>query len=189
MNTRSSTIAPADALVERFVPDRNFPSCTHIPGRTPRPPRDAASHFFDRFSEDAASLHSDRWRSLRPYLWGIDLFNAGYYWEAHETWEGLWIAAGRRGATAEFFQGLIKLAAAGVKLREGNLRGAQRHLRRAAELLGAVAARLGPDASCFGLDCHALQAVCLKALDAPLPAGLLPTGAPVRVFPFVLRPR
>ena len=33
------------------------------------------------------------------------LFNAGYYWEAHEVWEGLWHAYGRRGATADVLKG------------------------------------------------------------------------------------
>ncbi|TGQ49534.1 DUF309 domain-containing protein, partial [Mesorhizobium sp. M1C.F.Ca.ET.210.01.1.1] len=27
------------------------------------------------------------------FRWGIDLFNHGYYWEAHEAWEPLWHAA------------------------------------------------------------------------------------------------
>src|SRR5262245_50227688 len=52
------------------------------------------------------------------YLRGVELFNAGYYWEAHEVWEWLWHAQGRRGAAAVVLKGLIKLAAAGVKVRE-----------------------------------------------------------------------
>ncbi|MER9007639.1 DUF309 domain-containing protein [Mesorhizobium sp. M0862] len=27
------------------------------------------------------------------FRWGIDLFNHGYYWEAHEAWEPLWQTA------------------------------------------------------------------------------------------------
>jgi hypothetical protein len=67
-------------------------------------------------------------------LYGLDLFNHGYYWEAHEAWEGLWHACGRRGRTADFLKGLIKLAAAGVKARAGQPRGVQDHAHRAAEL-------------------------------------------------------
>ena len=55
------------------------------------------------------------WSQSHDYLLGCDLFNHGYYWEAHETWEGLWNACGRSGTTADFLKGLIKLAAAGVK--------------------------------------------------------------------------
>jgi hypothetical protein len=36
-----------------------------------------------------ASLTSD------AFLWGLDLFNHYYYWEAHEAWEGLWQVADR----------------------------------------------------------------------------------------------
>ena len=67
-------------------------------------------------------------------LFLIELFNAGYYWEAHEAWEGLWHAHGRRGATADLIKGLIKLAAAGVKVRERRPRGVITHSRRAASV-------------------------------------------------------
>lgn len=70
------------------------------------------------------------------------MFNAGYYWEAHEAWEGVWIAAGRQGLVADYVKGLIKLAAAGVKIREGSAVGAQRHLTRAEELFTLTANRL-----------------------------------------------
>jgi hypothetical protein len=53
------------------------------------------------------------------YLRGIDLFNHGFYWESHEAWEAVWISAGRRGSVADFLKALIKVAAAGVKAREG----------------------------------------------------------------------
>ena len=46
-------------------------------------------------------------------LYGIDLFNHGFYWEAHEAWEGLWIACARRGPTATYLQAFITAAAAG----------------------------------------------------------------------------
>ena len=55
------------------------------------------------------------------YVEGITLFDRGYYWEAHEAWEGLWAAAGRAGAIGDLLNGLIKLAAAGVKHRQGLL--------------------------------------------------------------------
>ncbi|MET2831203.1 DUF309 domain-containing protein [Mesorhizobium shangrilense] len=31
--------------------------------------------------------------SSNAFRWGSDLFNHGYYWEAHEAWEPLWHAA------------------------------------------------------------------------------------------------
>ena len=44
----------------------------------------------------------------------------------------LWHAAGREGVTAEFLKGLIKLTAAGVKVRQGMSRGVRLHTERAA---------------------------------------------------------
>jgi hypothetical protein len=84
------------------------------------------------------------------FLWGLDLFNHGFYWEAHEAWEGLWQIADRGGPSRPLFKGLILLSAAGVKLREGKHAAALRHAGRAAALLR----RLGT-ASDLALD-HAL---------------------------------
>lgn len=72
------------------------------------------------------------------YEHGRRLFDAGYYWEAHEAWEHLWILLGRRGPAAETIKGLIKLAAAGVKVLEGRPTGAERHATRAVELLSGA---------------------------------------------------
>ena len=85
----------------------------------------------------------DDWRECEAYLWGIELFSGGYYWEAHESWEAVWHAVGRSGPVADFCKALIKLAAAGVKAREGRPDGVKRHAKRARELLHGVQAHLG----------------------------------------------
>jgi predicted metal-dependent hydrolase len=84
--------------------------------------------------EQPAAPDADNWRASRAFLRGVDLFNHGFYWEAHEAWEGLWHACGRKGAMADFLKGLIQLAAAGVKHREGIPQGVTNHAQRAAEL-------------------------------------------------------
>ena len=48
------------------------------------------------------------------WLYAVDLFNGGWYWAAHEAWEGFWHALGRTTPEARFVQGLIHLAAAAV---------------------------------------------------------------------------
>lgn len=121
----------------RFLPEVPFPPYTYVPGRTPHPVSDPAGHMFGH-SPEPAELLVDDWQRCTVYLHGIDLFNHGYYWEAHEVWESLWHAAGRKGPIADFLKGLIKLAAAGVKALEGSAAGRDRHARRAAELFGAV---------------------------------------------------
>lgn len=128
----------------RYAPEFAFPPYTYVPGRTPHPVSDPAGHMYGAGAE-TAELLVDEWPRCRAYLRGIDLFNHGYYWEAHEVWESLWHAAGRRGPVADYLKGLIKLAAAGVKSLEGSVAGRARHARRAAELLRRAAADLKLD--------------------------------------------
>ncbi|MBX3440050.1 MAG: DUF309 domain-containing protein [Planctomycetaceae bacterium] len=122
----------------RYLPDVPLPPYTYVSGRTPHPIRDPAGHMYGD-EPGRVELLVDDWPQCRPYLRGIDLFNHGYYWEAHEVWESLWHAAGRTGPVADFFKGLIKLAAAGVKTLEGSLSGRARHARRAAQLFRIAA--------------------------------------------------
>ncbi|WP_394885884.1 DUF309 domain-containing protein (plasmid) [Mesorhizobium sp. AaZ16] len=43
--------------------------------------------------------------ALGRCVWGIDRFNHGYYWEAHEAWEPLWHAAKQSAPHRQFFKG------------------------------------------------------------------------------------
>lgn len=120
----------------RLLPDEPFPAYAYTPGRNPHPVRDSRGHSFGVDHPAPAAPDPERWGDSHDYLRGIDLFNAGYYWEAHEAWEGLWNACGRAGRTADFLRALIALAAAGVKWRQGSARGLSTHAGRAARLLG-----------------------------------------------------
>jgi uncharacterized protein len=61
---------------------------------------------------------------------GVRLFNAGAYWEAHEAWEPLWLAA--EGLDKRFYGGVILLAAALHKARAmDNPRGGRRNYAKA----------------------------------------------------------
>ena len=73
------------------------------------------------------------------FWWGIDLFNHGFYWEAHEAWEPLWRASEVGDPRRVLLKALILLAAAGVKLLEGNKVGLNRHAMRAAALFSQLA--------------------------------------------------
>jgi hypothetical protein len=114
-----------------------LPPYTYTPGATPHPISDPDGHSHGRTATPAA-IDSERLLESPAFRRGVELFRSGYYWEAHEEWESIWHAAGRRGAVADFLKGLIKLAAAGVKAREGNADGVRRHARRAVELLSSV---------------------------------------------------
>ena len=131
----------------RLCPDRPLPPYSYVPGRMPHPISHPAGHSYQQHEISSGEVSQSspatlrlvsEWRKCREYLFGIDLFNHGFYWEAHETWEQLWIACGRSGREADFLKGLIKLAAAGVKVREGRPIGVQRHASRARELFQLV---------------------------------------------------
>lgn len=135
--------SPRAEPVPRLVPDLLLPPYTYVPGRFPHPVSDPQGHSFGVPPQRPEPPDPQHWQACRPYLYGIDLFNHGYYWEAHEAWEGLWHSCGRRGPTADFLKGLIQLAAAGVKVRQGQPQGVRNHARRAAELFQQGAAACG----------------------------------------------
>jgi predicted metal-dependent hydrolase len=60
-----------------------------------------------------------------PGLWGegIELFNAGRFFDCHEVWEEVWKRAA--GAEKLFYQGMIQIAVALVHAERGNPRGAR----------------------------------------------------------------
>lgn len=90
---------------------RTFPAYRYVPGRTPHPRRDASGHSYGAAQPSAPSWRPEQWASLDNWLFGIDLFNYAYWWEAHEELEALWHAGGRTSEHARFVQGVIKLAA------------------------------------------------------------------------------
>ena len=155
----------------RYRPDRPFPPYAYVPGRAPHPRRDPGGHSRGIETETPVALDLADWRCSDAYLYGVDLFNAGYYWEAHEAWEDLWRQAPRASPERTVLHGLIRLAAAGVKAREGNGHGCTRHARKAAALL-----RSPEPGTCLGLDLRAL-AEAAEAVAADPPTGTDAHGA------------
>jgi predicted metal-dependent hydrolase len=106
----------------------------------------------------AASEYDDR------YLVGIDCFNRGDYFEAHETWEDLWLDC--PGADRRFYQSLIQAAVALYHWRNGNHTGARRLFAAGREKMADYQPRH------HGLDCgdfwRQVEAALAGALtDAP----------------------
>ncbi len=65
---------------------------------------------------------------------GIELFNSGRYWEAHEAWEGDWMPD-RKGPDSGFYKGLIQVAAGCLHYTRRNRRGAVNKWRSGADYL------------------------------------------------------
>lgn len=121
----------------RYAGEHPLPPYAFVPGgEHPHPTRDPAGHAHRAPPVPLASA----------FAWGVDLYNHGYFWEAHEAWEDPWRAAPPGSAEAELLRGLIQCAAACLKLRAGRREAAQRigararaHLQQASE--GHAAAR------------------------------------------------
>lgn len=109
---------------------RPFPPYRYVPfqgaATLPHPRNDPAGHSYSADEEYLAAFGAGDWATCEPYLYGVDLFNHGYWWEAHEAFEVVWQAAGgRETQCGVFIQGLIQLAAAQLKRVCGSPRGAQ----------------------------------------------------------------
>jgi hypothetical protein len=138
----------------RYAPANPLPPYSYVPGHDlPHPVNDSSGHSHSAQAQgtpkpppvlahlppDPASRRQTIAATLAAnplWLYALDLFNGGWYWEAHESWEGFWNTLGRTTPEARFVQGLIHLAAAAVKIREGKPNGVARHTQRSRELLG-----------------------------------------------------
>jgi hypothetical protein len=170
---------------KRAEPQKGLPPYAYLPGKNPHPVRDPTGHSYHvepiPFASDA-SLSSD------AFLWGLDLFNHGY-WEAHEAWEGLWQVADRDGPLRMLFKGLILLSAAGVKILERKNAAAARHGMRAAALLRQL--MKVPDRAferALGMSPAALAECAEAAIRIPADLQATAPGQPQPVFNFVLGP-
>ena len=171
----------------RMLPNAELPRYTHIPGtKTPHPFRDQRGHSYGRKPGPCYPLEEARWADNRGYLWGLDLFNLGFYWEANEEWEAVARVTPADSLPNLFLRGMAKLAASGVKVREMSIHGVRRHAASAGEMFADVAAEIDKDGYC-GLTFTELQFASDRAAQL-LYKEELEAGRPLRVFPFLLIP-
>ncbi len=112
--------------LSRYTQDP-FPPYRYLPFQPdiPHPRNDPAGHSYGQDDDYLPHFVPDDWRTCAPYLFGVDLFNHGYWWEAHEAWESVWLVAGRETLAGQIIQGLIQLAGAQLKRFTAVPRGAQ----------------------------------------------------------------
>ena len=143
---------------------RPFPPYAFLPGRDPHPTRDPRGHSWSPVEEPPPPyVEPARWRENDAYLYGVDLYNHGYLWEAHEAWEGAWIASRDDELQRETLQGLIQCAAAALKLRLTEPRGFAKLSQAGLGRLERVAREaptpwLGLDVAAFALEFRAFAA-------------------------------
>ncbi len=175
---------------ERFVrllPAAELPRYTYVPGSgTPHPYRDPQGHSYNRKPGPPKALLEPHWAENRSYLVALDYFNLGFYWESHDEWERLCRISGPDTTVGRFLKGLVKLAAAGIKVREDSIHGVRRHAASAGEVFADVAAEADKDRYC-GLKFTILQFAADRAAQLVYRVDMEP-GRPMRVFPFLLLP-
>lgn len=130
---------------KRYLPEREFPPYAFLPGRDPHPTRDPRGHSYAP-TEDQTAAHSpaEAWRENAHYLYGCDLYNSGYLWEAHESWEDIWHPSKHDEIQATFLQGLIQCAAASLKIPMGQPGGLAKLSEQAIRRLEEVQNTSGP---------------------------------------------
>jgi len=144
--------------VPRYSP-RRLPPQRFVPGEGPRPGTAAAPP-----ARPGDGWNPADWRAIEGWLWAVDLFNHGYWWESHEALEELWHAAGRTTPAARFVQALIQLSAACLNRHRGHRGAARRQAARAVRGLRA-ARNLGPIV--MGIDVEALAVDVARAFSDP----------------------
>ncbi|MEA3545221.1 MAG: DUF309 domain-containing protein [Thermodesulfobacteriota bacterium] len=95
--------------------NRPLPEYRHLPFRNAHPFLDEDGHSFGEKLSPPDSFTAENWQSCEDYLYSIDLFNHGFWWEAHERLKYVSIGAGRESEAGQFVQGLIQVAAALLK--------------------------------------------------------------------------
>jgi hypothetical protein len=128
----------------------SLPAYRYVPGLLPHPFRSEKGHMYHgtpMFAE------GDVWEENEQFLYGADLFDARFLWEAHENWEHCWHRS--EGAQHKCIQGLIQMAASLLKHHMGEesprdrlLASAKSKLQRASEV-GWDFSRLVEDTHCF----------------------------------------
>jgi len=98
------------------------------------------------------------------YLRGVELFNAGEYFECHEALEEIWLPA--TGAERDFLHAIIQAAVALHHLQRGNHKGAASVYERSRRKLEALPPRM------MALDTLAFA----RELDAFFAAAFSPSG-------------
>jgi hypothetical protein len=108
--------------------NKAFPPYRYTPGENPHPVVDPNGHSYEA-AEEAIDFDPQAWQKSEQFLYGIDLINAEYYWEAHEVFEGIWHSLGRQSADARMMQACILAAVAALHQRRKRLRTAAKVAR------------------------------------------------------------
>ncbi len=95
----------------------------------------------------------EKWRENRTYRYGWSLFEGGFYWEAHEVWEPVWLACRPNSLEKVFLRAAIQLTNAFLKEAMGKKNAARRLFDEVEGLAGELETALGAEnKSYMGVD-------------------------------------
>ncbi len=100
-----------------------FPPYRYLPTVNPHPGIHPEGHSYGREEPKVKFSPPQEWKKNEAYLYGVDLYNHGFWWEAHEAWESVWLCTPKLDAYGQFLQSLIQYSAALLKMYGGNLNG------------------------------------------------------------------
>ena len=101
-------------MISKDAANLQLPGYKHLPGSNPRPD----CSFLETVAKQAISPTEDRTANSNiAWLYGIRLYNAGYYWESHEILEAVWLNALPNSRERFLLQAVIHLANARLKMK------------------------------------------------------------------------
>ena len=108
---------PVPSMVFLRRVDFSFPAYRYVPGLHPHPIKHPQGHMTEAVHQ---FLIGDVWENDEQFLYGADLFDGRFYWEAHENWEHCWHRA--TGSYKKSIQGLIQVSASILKHHMGSVK-------------------------------------------------------------------
>lgn len=106
---------------KRYRPHLALPHYRYVPGQGAK---DEQRKDIPKFKLE--KLNNEHWKDNDAYLYGIDLFNQGFYYEAHEVWEELWHFTGHNSTEGAFLKALIQWTAIHLKNKMNEIKPAER---------------------------------------------------------------
>ena len=124
------------------MPSTSFilPARAHVPGtgsEPDRPPLEAAKAMVLPVTVEKT------WTTNHTYIYGFTLVRAGFYWEAHEVWEAVWLASRPNSRERSLLRALIQTANAKLKCRMQRPRAASRLIAEAQHELAELGVARG----------------------------------------------
>lgn len=113
----------------------HWPTHAYVPGQNERHPEGA----FDLIRDTVRpGMTVEELANSAAFQHGLRYLEAGYFWEAHEVLEPVWMALSNDSAERSFVQGLIQLANGRLKLRMNRPKASHRLAAMARDLIDAV---------------------------------------------------